>query len=235
MKSLTKVLALGLCAGILTCGFTACTDNSSVRVNARVNLNGSEIVNTEISTDKWVVEENMDITSTHRGMFAEATGELDGYMYEPVALLATKTGSGTTYCFLSKGTVVTQDPVISLKLTYIKLDDNGNASFVKDEDLVLPGTGDGMVVGGWAYAESAEITDDIKAVVDKASETLTGAAYIPVAYMGSQVVAGTNHAIFCKVTPSTAGGNDDASFAIVYIYEDLQGNCEITETVDVDI
>ena len=234
MKSITKVLALGLCAGLLTCCITACSD-SSVNFNARVNVNGSEIINTQISSDKWVAAENMEISSAYKGMFAEAVGQLDGYMYEPIALLATKTGSGTTYCFLSQGMVVTQNPVTSFKLTYINLDDNGNASFVKDEDLVLPGAGDGMVVGGWAYADSAEITDDIRAVVDKASETLTGAAYVPVAYMGSQVVAGTNHAIFCKIVPSTAGGNDDATFAIVYIYEDLQGNCEITETSDVDI
>ena len=234
MKSITKVLASALCAGLLTCCITACSD-SSVNIDARVNLNGSEIYNTQISTDNWAIEENMEITSTHKAMFATAVGELDGYMYEPVALLATKSGSGTTYCFLSKGTVVTADPATSLKLTYIKLDDNGNASFVKDEDIVLPGTGDGMSVGSWTNADSIEITDDIKAVVDEATETLTGATYVPVAYMGSQVVAGTNHAIFCKVVPSTAGGNSDAAFAIVYIYEDLEGNCEITSTEDVDI
>ena len=234
MKSITKVLALGLCAGLLTSCITACSD-SSINFNAKVNVNGSEIINTQISSENWTAVENMEITSAYRGMFAEAVGELDGYMYEPVALLATKSGSSTTYCFLSKGTVVTQDPVTTLKLTYINLDDNGTASFVEDEDLVLPGTGDGMSVGSWANADSIEITDDIKAVVDKASETLTGATYVPVAYMGSQVVAGTNHAIFCKVVPSTAGGNDDATFAIVYIYEDLQGNCEITSTTDVDI
>ena len=234
MKNITKAVALGLGTVILSIGISACVD-TSVGVNARVDVNGSEVINTQLSTDEWETADIMEITSTQKGLFAEAVGQLDGYFYEPIAMLATKTGSGTTFCFLCQSTIVANDSVNILKLTYIKLDDNGNASFVKDEDLLLPGAGDGTTVGSWAYADSPEITDEIRDVINKASETLTGAVYEPVAYLGSQVVAGTNHAILCKAVPSTSGLEDKGSYVIVYIYEDLEGNCEITETTDIDL
>ena len=123
-----------------------------------------------------------------------------------------------------------------MKLTYINVDPSGNATFLKDDVLKLPGVGDdGDKVGGWSYAESVEITDDIKKVMEKATETLTGATYEPVAYIGSQVVAGTNHAILCKSTPSVAELNGATTYVLVYVYQDLQGNCEITETTDIEM
>ena len=84
-------------------------------------------------------------------------------------------------------------------------------------------------------AKDTTITENVKKVLDKATETLTGATYTPVAYIGSQVVAGTNHAILCKSTPSVAELKDPGSFILVTVYEDLQGKCEITETKEIDL
>ncbi len=81
--------------------------------------------------------------------------------------------------------------------------------------------------GGWTKAEDPVVTDEIKALVEKATGGMTGAAYSPVAYIGSQVVSGTNHAILCKCTPVTPDAVP--TYAIVVIYEDLEGNAEVTE------
>ena len=86
-------------------------------------------------------------------------------------------------------------------------------------------------VGGWSYAEDPAVDEHVKAVVDKATEKLLGAEYEPVAYLGSQVVAGINHAVLCRITPVTPDA--EGTYAIVYIYEDLSGNCEITKTTDI--
>ena len=59
----------------------------------------------------------------------------------------------------------------------------------------------GTLMGGWAAAEDPAITDEVRALFDKAMEGLVGVNYVPVAYLGSQVVAGTNHAML--VRPST--------------------------------
>ena len=80
---------------------------------------------------------------------------------------------------------------------------------------------------GYKPADSPIVTDEVKALVAKASEKLDGADYAPVAYLASQLVAGKNHRILCTITPVVP---DAAStYAIVTIYEDLNGNAEITD------
>ncbi|MBR3248255.1 MAG: hypothetical protein IKG03_07655 [Clostridiales bacterium] len=240
MKNLTaKILTLGLASVILTSGLTACKIDKNINVNANVKINGEEVISTHIGTGSWEIVGSSEITDALKKIFADATGELDGYFYEPVALLGTQLVSGTNYCFLCRSAVTAHDAADPLMLTYIYVDTQGKASFLKDDSLLLPGAGtssdNAPVPGGWSNADSPEITEDVKKVLDKASETLTGVSYEAVAYAGSQVVAGTNHAILCKVTPSVSGTDSKASLALVYVYEDLQGNCEITDTSEVEL
>ena len=91
------------------------------------------------------------------------------------------------------------------------------------------------IVGGWSVAENNEITDDLRKVFDKATETITGTEYTPVLYLSSQVVAGTNHAFLCKAEPSVEELKTSPTWEIVYIYEDLKGNCEITNTESLQV
>ena len=82
------------------------------------------------------------------------------------------------------------------------------------------------IVGGWQRAESVEITKDFQKVFDKAVRGVKDAKYTPVAYLASQVVAGTNHCVLCKETPK--GKNAVTRYAILYIYENLQGNAKVS-------
>ena len=126
----------------------------------------------------------------------------------------------------------------SLVITYIYVDTSGKAKLLKDDRLVLPGTeGDnGNVAGGWEYAESTEVTDKVKEVMDKSGAKKDNKYYLPIAYVGSQVVAGTNHAILCKAASSPADlSTDKASLELVYVYEDLEGKCEITNAESVKL
>ena len=90
----------------------------------------------------------------------------------------------------------------------------------------------GEIVGGWAKADSAVITEDFQKVFDKALAELDGVDYVPVAYLSSQVVAGTNHRVLCKATPVVPDAK--TTYAIMTIYEDLEGNAEITEIIPSD-
>lgn len=82
------------------------------------------------------------------------------------------------------------------------------------------------LLGGWEAAESPVVPDDVKALLEQAAESRTEATYIPVAYLASQVVAGRNHAILCRMLPN--GADAVETYAIVYLYADLSGNGEIT-------
>lgn len=85
---------------------------------------------------------------------------------------------------------------------------------------------DAPVDGGWSDAQSIAVPDDVKALFDKLNETAADAYFVPTVYLGSQVVAGTNHLVLCKVVPSD--GDALGTYALVTVYEDLAGNAEIT-------
>ena len=91
--------------------------------------------------------------------------------------------------------------------------------------------------GGWTPSADPAVTEELKALFDKGTETLTGVSYTPVVYLGSQVVAGTNHAFLCKAETTYPGmGMDpEPSWSVVYLYEDLSGNVTILSIAEFDI
>ena len=95
------------------------------------------------------------------------------------------------------------------------------AAYEGANEIVLP--------GGWQRTESAEITEEERAVFDKAMEGLLGVNYVPVALEGTQVVAGRNYCFLCNSTVVYPGA--ETKQALVYIYEDLNGNASVTEIV----
>lgn len=92
------------------------------------------------------------------------------------------------------------------------------------------------IEGGWTASSDPTVTEALEALFEKGTETLTGADYIPVAYLGSQVVAGTNHAFLCQAVTAYPGSLEtDPAYAMVYLYEDLSGEVSILSIADFDI
>lgn len=89
------------------------------------------------------------------------------------------------------------------------------------------------IAGGWQASESPEITSELRAVFDKALDGFVGVGYEPIAYLGRQIVAGTNHAFFCRA--QVIYPNSLPYFAIVFIYEDLDGKAEITDIASMTV
>ena len=89
------------------------------------------------------------------------------------------------------------------------------------------------LAGGWAVADHSEVTEEEKAVFDQAMDRLTGVNYEPIAYLGHQLVSGTNHCFLCRAT--VVYPNAVPKLVLVYIYQDLSGNTKITNIVDLDI
>ena len=91
------------------------------------------------------------------------------------------------------------------------------------------------MAGGWSPVmhEAGTLPEDAQAAFDKALEKPDGATYTPVALLSTQVVAGTNYCILCQITraePETV-----PTWALVYIYADLQGNAEIMNVYELYI
>ena len=87
--------------------------------------------------------------------------------------------------------------------------------------------------GGWSRAESPVIVEELKELIEKAAAKKMGMKYIPVAFLGRQIVAGTNYTVLCRIAPVVP--NAVETYAVVYIYANLQGDAEITEVQELDV
>lgn len=85
-----------------------------------------------------------------------------------------------------------------------------------------------MLAGGWEAPGNTDIGKhpEAKAALEKAAAEMTGAEYEPVSLLATQVVAGTNYCILCKVTAVVPDAQPE--YDLVYVYEDLDSNAEIT-------
>jgi len=88
-------------------------------------------------------------------------------------------------------------------------------------------------VGGWKYQDmqACNLPQPVATAFSKAFEGFVGVSYVPVLYVASQLVAGTNYCIICKTT--TVTNPPILGCKVVYIYADLQGNAHITRINDV--
>ena len=84
--------------------------------------------------------------------------------------------------------------------------------------------------GGWSAAEDTGITDEQRSLFEKAMEALVGVNYEPVAYLGSQIVAGLNHCFLCRAT--VVAPDAQPTYKLVYIYEGLDGNTDVLDIAD---
>ena len=89
---------------------------------------------------------------------------------------------------------------------------------------------DGALSGGWELPEDIELTEEAKKAFEEATRELTGVSYEAVALLGKQIVAGTNYSILCRAT--VVAPEAVTNYAIVYVYEDLDGNAEILRIQD---
>ena len=142
------------------------------------------------------------------------------------ALAETYTTTTTETTELPDGTAVTVTTTVVITVT--KPDE------AQDEE---PAAGLGVgLVGGWDVSGAepeAALPEDVQAAFDTASAKLLGVDYVPVAYLGSQVVAGNNYAVLCKKTPVTA--NPETTLAVLIIYKDLEGDASVLYVNDFDV
>ena len=78
------------------------------------------------------------------------------------------------------------------------------------------------MVGGWTIPEDNKVTEEAAAALEKAQEEIPGAKLVPVALLGSQVVAGVNYVFLCK-TPGEADHYD-----VVHVWAKPDGTALIT-------
>lgn len=166
--------------------------------------------------------------------FSKVTqGEKDGLT--PVALVAHQVVAGTNDMILCKSGSEYRMIVIYRNL-------QGNAELTGNQPFLLTDyTRNGgeavaeQLAGGWYAAEDTAVLplpEDAKTALEKAKEGFVGSNIEPMALLGTQLVAGTNYAILCRVTPVVP--NAVSSVQVVTVYADLQGNAEFISFHPID-
>jgi len=89
-----------------------------------------------------------------------------------------------------------------------------------------------VLLGGWQKAEDGTVTEELQAIFDKAMEGFTGVQYTPLELLETQVVAGMNYRFRCEAQTVVPGA--EKREAIVTIYQDLEGNAEITDVQEAE-
>ena len=179
----------------------------------------------------WTKADSPVITEDFKKIFDKALSNLDGVDFTPVAYLASQVVGGINHCVLCKATPVTPNAKTTYAIVYISEDLEGNARITE----IVSSNADAQstdvdITGGWAETETPEMTDEAKTALEKACEALTGAEYKPVALLATQVVAGTNYRIICESRPAVP--IPECGYVIVTVYADLDGNAEITDTIE---
>ncbi len=92
---------------------------------------------------------------------------------------------------------------------------------------------EGSLMGGWKHSESPEITEENRALFEKGTGKLLGVDYTPVAYLGSQIVAGTNHCFLAQA--KVVAPEAQPEYKLVFLYEKLDGSVELLNIADFDL
>ena len=91
------------------------------------------------------------------------------------------------------------------------------------------------LAGGWTLFSDFPAVELPEALRKGFEENfgLVGASYQPILYLGTQVVAGVNHLVLCRITLVTA--EPIVNFALVVIYEDFGGEVTVSSVSNVDL
>ena len=88
------------------------------------------------------------------------------------------------------------------------------------------------VDSSWEAASDSAITDEIRAVFEKAMNGFVGVNYVPEAYLGMQTAEEHHHAILCQATTVYPGAVP--RWVIVYLSEDPDGGAAIQDIAELN-
>ncbi len=231
-----KKILIVLLAALLVLAAVACKANEepkeAVNNEASQEAAKEESMTGEPLAGGWIPAEDFSVTDERKAIFDKGMAVISS-IHTPLAYLGSQVVAGTNHCFLSKGSN-------RLELVYLYEDLQGSVQLMNIARLPIVPQADGTVtapeaglMGGWSYAEDPAVTDEMQARLDKALEGMVGASYLPVANLGTQVVAGLNRCLLCRVTPVVPDAQPH--YALVYVYEDLQGGASLSQVIDLDV
>lgn len=182
-------------------------------------------------TGVWTRPGSPAITDELAALFAKAADALTGADYTPVACIGRRTLDGTDYVLICRERIVSPASSETYSIVTLHVDTEGRAGL---EDIENTGvetwisSAGASVLGGWLQADPPDIPDPLSELLGTALEDL-GVDYRPLALLSTQTVAGTNYCVLCEAAVYSGA---DPEYVFVYLYEDLDGNAQITNIAE---
>ncbi len=239
-NNLLAKTVLFMTAASMAVSLTACGSSTDKKTTSSTSAaaESAESSISETADGGWEAnsgELSLDKNKEAKEAFEKAVDGLTGYSYDPIALIGSQVVSGTNYAILCKGEVVVPDALPNYEIVYVYENLDGKAEILGSKILVS-GDDPENALGAFTVNEGEAALDkntDAKAAFDKAFEGMTGASYDAVAYLGSQVVEGTNYLALFRETP--AAQDPEVQFDVITAYEDLKGNVKLDDIQTVEL
>lgn len=208
-----RTIALLTTAALTFC-LSACSTNSNSNketTDSSASSTASEPIQ-ESNSDNWTNPESREVSSDLIQTFADYNGST------PLLLLQTNGDQSVSLCSYTFDEGDTDYFFGYTDGTVTEVEETGVPVYDSDLD------------GGWRQREDMNLSEEDTSIFDKAMEGFVGVSYSPIAVLATQVVAGTNYAYLCEATPAVL--DPEPFYAVVVIYEDLSGNTEISDIVE---
>lgn len=192
-----------------------------------------EVVEEEQVAGGWTVPSEAELPDEAKEALEKASANYTGMNFTPVALLGTQVVAGVNYKIFCAATTVTAEPETQWNIVTVYKNLEGDCEITNVEVYMF---NDAEAVGSYVVNENAvdaPITKEDTERFEKATKELVGASYEPVAMLGTQVVSGTNYKYLCHEALVTA--TPTYKWAVVTVYEDLEGNVSLGEVEDLEV
>ena len=208
-----RTIALLMTAALTFC-LSACSTNSNLNketTDSSASSAASESIQ-ESNPGNWNKPESREVSSDLIQTFADYNGAV------PLLVLQENGNQSVSLC-----SYAFDDGNTDYFFGYT----DGTLTEVEETGVPVYDSG---LEGGWRHREDMNLSKEDIQLFDKALEGLVGVNYSPIAVLASQIVAGTNYAYLCEATPAVL--DPEPFYAVVVIYEDLSGNTEISDIVE---
>lgn len=244
MKKIVSAAALVLTLIWALAVLTGCEKEDANMENI-IDSSSSDLYTDAVLNGGWNVSDAVGapIPDEVRTAFDKAAEGFDDMNLEPVAFLSSQVVAGMNYAVLSKTVPTAPDSVASLKIAiiYSKLDGTAEILSVSDFSVADFNTGEinqaenEILAGGWQTADTPalELPKEAKEAFDSACAGFDVYKIEPLAYIGSQVVAGINMAYVVRMTSADTEGT--STLGVATLYRNLSGNADFTAILPLDI
>ncbi|MDO4869832.1 MAG: hypothetical protein Q4A65_06100 [Bacillota bacterium] len=216
-----KILTI-LISGIMLMFISACGDGPSG----------------DVAAGEWEVSfsQEAELPDDAQVAFDKFMGDYDGDL-APVAYIGKQLVAGTNYALICYDK---QNDMLKSVCIYEDLSGETPETTVKDLDFSSLTEDRGAdpeanLAGGWEVPENyttMELPEEAAQALEQAAGKLDGNELIPMALLGTQVVNGNNYAILCH--SATVTKTPETSVQVVTVYEDMDGNAEISNIYTID-